>query len=110
MATRRKAYQSEDFIHSVEARPVRMLAEYAEPLARFHRHGVIDTIVFMRSARFLSKEAAEARLQAAELRECEVSELRSARQALTNAAYYEAARELAFRITTWAKERKPQRY
>jgi hypothetical protein len=62
MTTRKTAFQSEDFIHSVEARPVRMLAEYAEPLARFHRHGVIDTIVFMGSARFLSKEAAEAEL------------------------------------------------
>jgi hypothetical protein len=110
MTTRKTAFQSEDFIHSVEARPVRILAEYAEPLARFHRHGVIDTIVFMGSARFLSKEAAEARLQAAEQRECDASELRSVRQALANAVYYEAARELAFRITAWAKERTPQRY
>src|SRR6185369_1433188 len=98
MVARKKAFQSQDFIHSVEARPVRMLAEYAEPLARFHRHGVIDTIVFMGSARFLSKEAAAAQLQGAGERECDAPELRSARQAFANAEYYEAARELAFRI------------
>lgn len=115
MSARSKAYQSEDFIHSVEARPVRILAEYAEPLARFRQHGVIDTIVFMGSARFLSAEAAAAQLQAANVSIAQASEgqpvaLRAAEQAVANATYYEAARDLAFRLTTWAKEASPQRY
>ena len=110
MAKRSIAYQSEDFIHSVEARPVRILAECAEPLARFHRHGVIDTIVFMGSARFLSREAAEAQIAAVHQQSSDEAEIRMAEQALANAAYYEAARQLAFRLTTWAKETKPQRY
>ena len=115
MAARSKAYQSEDFIHSVEARPVRILAEYAEPLARFRRHGVINTIVFMGSARFLSAEAADARLQAVREvsdrpPELQTAALRAAEQAVTNATYYEAARDLAFRLTKWAKETSPQRY
>ena len=110
MTKRNKAYQSEDFIHSVEARPVRILAEYAEPLARFHRHGVIDTIVFMGSARFLSREAAETQLEATLQRSSDEADIRMAKQALANASYYEAARQLAFRLTAWAKETKPQRY
>ena len=110
MAERSKAYQSEDFIHSVEARPVRILAEYAEPLARFHQHSVIDTIVFMGSARFSSREAAEAQLAALLQQSSDEVDIRTAEQALANAAYYEAARQLAFRLTTWAKETKPQRY
>ena len=103
MAERSKAYQSEDFIHSVEARPVRILAEYAEPLARFRRHGVIDTIVFMGSARFLSREAAEAQIAAVHQQSSDEAEIRMAEQVLANAAYYEAARQLAFRLTTWAR-------
>src|SRR4051812_11917550 len=102
MAARSKAYQSDDFIHSVEARPVRILAEYAEPLARFHRHGVIDTIVFMGSARFLSPEAAQAQLDAVRASSTKDSDgdsearqiaLRAAEQAVANATYYDAARQ-----------------
>jgi hypothetical protein len=86
-AERSKAYQSEDFIHSVEARPVRILAEYAEPLARFQRHGVIDTMVFMGSARFLSREAAEAQIAAVLQQSSDEADIRMAEQALANATY-----------------------
>jgi uncharacterized protein (TIGR00730 family) len=45
------AYENEEFITSDEGRPLRILAEYLEPLNRFRRAAVHDTIVFFGSAR-----------------------------------------------------------
>jgi len=45
------AYENQEFIESEPARPLRILAEYLEPLARFRRAGIHDTIVFFGSAR-----------------------------------------------------------
>lgn len=74
MRTRIKAYRNEGFINSKNARALRILAEYLEPKARFEEHRVEDTIVFFGSARF--KEGNR---------------------------WYEAARQLAFRLTAWSK-------
>jgi len=95
-----KAYHDERFIESRDARSLRILAEYLEPLARFQRHGVQDTIVFMGSARLKSREAAEAALAAAK-RTGEGLDV--ATTALELSVYYEAARELAHRLTRWSK-------
>jgi uncharacterized protein (TIGR00730 family) len=95
-----KAYHDERFIESRDARSLRILAEYLEPLARFQRHGVQDTIVFMGSARLKSREAAEAALAAAK----RTGEgLDAATTAVELSVYYEAARELAHRLTRWSK-------
>jgi hypothetical protein len=40
------AYKDEQFLDSEDARPLRILAEYLEPLQAFHREQVSDTIVF----------------------------------------------------------------
>src|SRR5271165_4735445 len=61
-----KAYQDTRFLESKDARALRILAEYLEPLNRFQRHNVQDTIVFMGSARLRSEEAAKAALAEAE--------------------------------------------
>ncbi len=45
------AYEDAQFLQSDEARPLRIIAEYVEPLARLHRAGIQDTIVFFGSAR-----------------------------------------------------------
>jgi uncharacterized protein (TIGR00730 family) len=71
------AYRNEEFLDSDDARPLRILAEYLEPLRRFRRERVRDTIVFFGSAR-LSPEGPLGR-------------------------YYEDARELARLVTTWSK-------
>jgi len=71
------AYEHIEFLESDEARPLRILAEYLEPLARFRKAGVRDTIVFFGSAR-LSPEGPLGR-------------------------YYEEARTLARLITEWSK-------
>ena len=59
---RPKAYQDTRFLESKDARALRILAEYLEPLSRFQRRHVQDTIVFMGSARLSSEEAATATL------------------------------------------------
>jgi uncharacterized protein (TIGR00730 family) len=45
------AYENAQFVTSDEARPLRILAEYLEPLKRFQQAGIHDTIVFFGSAR-----------------------------------------------------------
>jgi hypothetical protein len=61
-----KAYQDTRFLESKDARALRILAEYLEPLYRFQRNNVQDTIVFMGSARLRSEETAKAALAEAE--------------------------------------------
>jgi len=91
-----KAYQDSRFLQSKDARALRILAEYLEPLYRFQRHNVQDTIVFMGSARLLSEAAAKAALTEAK-RARQGTE--TAEMALRLSTYYEAARELARRLT-----------
>ncbi len=71
------AYRNEEFLEGDDARPLRILAEYLEPLRRFRREHVRDTIVFFGSAR-LSADGPLGR-------------------------YYEDARELARLVTAWSK-------
>ena len=96
-----KAYRNPGFLNSKDARALRILSEYLEPKSRFERHNVDDTIVFMGSARILSREQAEEALRKAENGG---GDAEGARTALRMSAYYEAARELAFRLTQWSKE------
>jgi hypothetical protein len=104
-----KAYMNQPFLESRAARGLRILSEYVEPLNRFQRHRVDDTIVFMGSARLLSREAADAALKSAEQNG---EAIERARQNLELSAYYEAARELAYRLTEWSKtiEKKEHRF
>src|SRR5258707_2369562 len=95
-------------MESLPARPVRILTEYIDPLERFRREKVGDTIVMFGSARILSREKALARLRklqkrdkvrgAPEIRKA----IREAKALLEMSRYYEEARELSKRITTWA--------
>ena len=96
-----KAYQDIRFLQSRDARALRILAEYLEPLYRFQRHNIQDTIVFMGSARLLSKQAAKAALAEAKRTE---EGIEAAEMALRLSIYYEAARELARRLTEWSKK------
>lgn len=45
------AYHNQIFLDSDDGRPLRILAEYLEPLHRLQREGILDTIVFFGSAR-----------------------------------------------------------
>jgi uncharacterized protein (TIGR00730 family) len=100
-----KAYRNQPFLNSKDARPLRILAEYLEPKSRFEYHSVDDTIVFMGSARIKSREQAEVELARAKAGH---GDLDRAHADLRMSAYYEAARELAARLTKWSKELDPK--
>ena len=95
-----KAYSNSQFLNSKDARALCILAEYLEPRSRFELNKVEDTIVFMGSARILSRETAEASLKWAKAGEGDIEQ---AQRALRMSEYYEAARELAMRLTQWSK-------
>src|SRR5690242_4363371 len=94
-----KAYQNQGFLSSKDARALRILSEYLEPKSRFDHHKVDDTIVFMGSARIKSREDAEDLVRKAK----SPKDRERAQTALKMSAYYEAARELAARLTRWSK-------
>jgi uncharacterized protein (TIGR00730 family) len=99
------AYQNEPFLSSPDGRILRMLSEYAEPLSRFRREQIQDTVVFFGSARFHSRSQAEMDLENLDTRR--ISEEgkpyhRRAMAALDMARYYEDARRLAFLLSKWS--------
>src|SRR5436309_8805974 len=102
------AYLNPEFLDSAEARPIRILSEYLEPLQRFKEQKVQDTVVFFGSARVDSRERAEralATLRARGVRDADQQyqmELTKTRKALEWARYYEEARELARLLTAWS--------
>ncbi len=98
-----KAYSNAAFLNSRDGRALRILAEYLEPKSRFDREHVEDTIVFMGSARTLSRENAEAALKKAEADGKSGGDLTTAQMALKMSVYYEAAHSLALRLTQWSK-------
>jgi uncharacterized protein (TIGR00730 family) len=71
------AYKDEKFLEDEDARSLRILAEYLQPLHNFRSENVHDTIVFFGSAR-LAPDGPLGR-------------------------YYEEARELARLVTAWSK-------
>ena len=101
-------YRDPLFMESLPARPVRILTEYIDPLERLRREKVGDTIVMFGSARILSREQAVAHLQKLRKKGERLSTLehraalRDAKAALEMSRYYEEARELSRRITSWA--------
>ena len=95
-----KAYHSQKFMESPDARPVRLLSEYLEPLARFEEHNIKDTILIFGSARIKSREDAETMMAAARKNG---EGLEAAEKALHMSRYYEDTRKLAFRLTEWSK-------
>src|SRR6202795_98614 len=53
------AYENQPFLNSPDGRILRILAEYQEPLSRFRREQIQDTVVFFGSARFQGGTAAK---------------------------------------------------
>src|SRR5208282_2416798 len=102
------AYQNEPFLSSPDGRILRILAEYQEPLSRFRREQIQDTVVFFGSARFQGADAARQNLTAVEnnrgkaLSAQQEKDLKRARAAVDMARYYEDARRLAHLLTEWS--------
>jgi uncharacterized protein (TIGR00730 family) len=102
------AYQNEPFLNSPDGRILRILAEYQEPLARFRREQIQDTVVFFGSARFQARQDATKALAALEenhaakpVAELEM-DLKQAQAGVAMARYYEDARRLAYMLTKWS--------
>lgn len=104
-----KAYRNLAFLESRQARPLRILAEYLHPEARFESLGISDTIVFFGSSRIVSAEEAAARLEASRR---DGGDVAGAEQMVAMSRYYEDCRELARRLTEWSKtlEDKKRRF
>src|SRR2546423_9896762 len=119
------AYENKKFLDSPEGRHLRILSEYSEPLARFRRERIQDTVVFFGSARFSGLQHAQSELellekpgsmQPAAPTEQPVNapaaekgskrgqlelQIKRARAAVEMARYYEDARQLAHMLTDW---------
>lgn len=118
------AYENSDFLNSPDGRMLRIIAEYQEPMARFRRERIQDTVVFFGSARFRALDVASSELELLENTssaqpapeheqparpgeiergEASALKLRLAEAAVEMAAYYEDARELAGLVATWSQ-------
>jgi uncharacterized protein (TIGR00730 family) len=101
------AYHNEEFLESTDARPIRILAEYLEPLRRFRQENIQDTVVFFGSARVHSRQDAERALHLLQRKRGRKAAdhallLKRSRKAVEWSRYYEDARELARMLTTWS--------
>jgi uncharacterized protein (TIGR00730 family) len=118
------AYENLSFLNSADGRLIRIVSEYMEPLARFRREKIQDTVVFFGSARFRGREEADHTLEllentgsrepapsheqpakATEIAAGKATDLQRKRAvaAVEMARYYEDARRLAYLLTDWAK-------
>jgi uncharacterized protein (TIGR00730 family) len=117
------AYENPEFLNSADGRLLRMMAEYQEPMARFRRERIQDTVVFFGSARFRALDVANKDLELLENTgsttpapaheqparpeevargEASIQKLRLAEAAVEMAQYYEDARTLAGMVSRWA--------
>src|SRR6478672_10617956 len=88
------AYENESFLNSPDGRVLRILSEYMEPLSRFRREQIQDTVVFFGSARFHSRSDAERNLTEIESGPGEhPAERKKALASVDMAHYYEDARK-----------------
>jgi uncharacterized protein (TIGR00730 family) len=111
------AYENPRFLNGPDGRPLRIMAEYMEPLARFRREKVQDTVVFFGSARFADLEQAQSGLKLLEKPGSatpappeEQAKVKRARAAVDMARYYEDARKLAHMLTDWTKTLSGKRH
>ncbi len=117
------AYENKEFLDSPDGRVLRIMAEYQEPMTRFRRERVQDTVVFFGSARFRALDVAShelelldntgsckpapadeqpARPDEVERGEASEQKLKLAEAAVEMARYYEDARKLAGMVSRWA--------
>jgi uncharacterized protein (TIGR00730 family) len=105
------AYLNPEFLNSPDGRILRILSEYAEPLSRFRREKIQDTVVFFGSARFDGLDKARRKLNDLEKMGLEkgdsgsgnaAADLKLANAGVEMARYYEEARQLARMLTEWS--------
>jgi uncharacterized protein (TIGR00730 family) len=110
------AYQNDQFLNSPDGRILRLLSEYSEPLSRFRREQIQDTVVFFGSARIKSHEYATNLLTGVRKDSAGVPvdqqahNLKRAESAVNMARYYEDARRLAQMLTEWSTQIPAKRH
>lgn len=111
-----KAYKNLEFLNSPAARTIRIMSEYTEPLTRFEKYGVKNTIVFFGSARIRPEKTAQAELREIEKlmdnsdTSEELMEAKSAAEAILGMSrYYGEAAELAEILTSWSESLPEER-
>src|SRR5271155_746050 len=110
------AYQNEPFLNSPDGRILRLLSEYSEPLSRFRREQIQDTVVFFGSARIHSRASASDRMSEIRGNGVRVSptqqaqDLKHAEAGVDMARYYEDARRLAHMLTEWSSQIPAKRH
>ncbi len=80
-----RAYKNLEFLNSEDARTIRILSEYLEPLARLDEHKVNSTVLFLGSSKAKPDET----------------------DSLLHTYYWETE-ELAFQLAKWAIKLKPR--
>ncbi|HWG51541.1 MAG TPA: TIGR00730 family Rossman fold protein [Candidatus Acidoferrales bacterium] len=112
------AYFNPEFLNSPDGRILRIMSEYAEPLSRFRREKIQDTVVFFGSARFASLSETEKALTILEKPgsarpagpedlpggkdgDALQTALKRAHAAVEMSRFYEDARKLAHMLTEW---------
>jgi uncharacterized protein (TIGR00730 family) len=110
------AYENDFFLNGPDGRPLRILSEYAEPLVRFRREKIQDTVVFFGSARIRSLDTAEHNVElvaqddpAQPVGEHEHQQHR-ALVGVEMAHYYEDARKLSHLLTSWSRALQGKRH
>jgi uncharacterized protein (TIGR00730 family) len=101
------AYMDVAFLESDDARPLRVLAEYLEPLRRLKQQNIQDTVVFFGSARVHSRADATRALERLRKRgdarsKARLDAIKRSRKAVEWSRYYEDARELAHKLAVWS--------
>lgn len=80
-----KAYENLQFLHSPEARTIRILSEYMEPLSRLRKNKVNNTVLFFGSSQVNPDDKNSPLIK-----------------------YYWEAEELAYQLARWAIQLKPK--
>jgi uncharacterized protein (TIGR00730 family) len=119
------AYENPEFLNSADGRMLRIMSEYQEPMARFRRERIQDTVVFFGSARFNARDVSSQSLELEmlentgsvvpapedeqpatpeEVERGDASEerLKLAKAAVEMSRYYEDARTLSGMVSKWA--------
>jgi len=99
-----KAYQDHEFLHSRDARSIRILSEYLEPQQRLREEAVDSTIVFFGSARIKDPEEAGRILVTAQ-ESGDADAIKTAERGVEIAQYYRDAVTLARMLTDWSNKR-----
>lgn len=107
-----KAYKNNEFLNSPDARVIRIISEFLEPMRRFRYNRIRDTIVFFGSARTKPRKVAQDALARVERQMKKAKRptkklqdaFRNAQVDVQMSKYYEDAVDLSLLLSRWSKK------